>query len=223
MIVFVLSLAYMFFDNKELLPARKHSLFYGILGASILVTAFVHSRALIVLGMVVFAWIVSVWWGRLPQLHKHLIFILLLIALIVEVVLVQQRDILSLLFDPYLNKGVWVTSLVLFLAVFAYRRYPQLTFVNLVVVCLLIASLFVPVTGLFPGRDYLTLMDRPYVEMILFIPLSLLGGLGFAGLEKTVKSSYQRVCSVYRYGTGVGPCTCHLRVLSVKVLCPCGK
>jgi len=44
---------------------------------------------------------------------------------------------------------------------------------------------------LFPGRDYLTLMDRPYVEMILFMPLSLLGGLGLVGLEKTIKSPYK--------------------------------
>jgi len=46
----------------------------------------------------------------------------------------------------------------------------------------LVGSVFIPVTGLIPGYGNLTLLDRPFVETILFLPLSLLGGLGFTGL-----------------------------------------
>jgi hypothetical protein len=36
----------------------------------------------------------------------------------------------------------------------------------------------------------MTLLDRPYVEMILFLPLSLLGGLGLAGLESKLQGRF---------------------------------
>ena len=47
------------------------------------------------------------------------------------------------------------------------------------------SSLFIPVNGLVPGHENLTLLDRPFVEMILFLPLSFLGGLGLAGIKKS--------------------------------------
>ena len=56
--------------------------------------------------------------------------------------------------------------------------------------CLMFASLYVPLNGLIPGFDNLTLLDRPYIEMSLFLPLSLLGGVGLAGLEKTLVGSF---------------------------------
>jgi hypothetical protein len=50
-----------------------------------------------------------------------------------------------------------------------------------------LVSVFIPVKGIIPGYDVLSLLDRPFVEMILFLPLSILGGLGLAGLEKFVQ------------------------------------
>jgi hypothetical protein len=54
---------------------------------------------------------------------------------------------------------------------------------------LLMGSLFIPVKGLVPGFANLTLLDRPFVEMILFMPLSFLGGLGLAGLERNFQNT----------------------------------
>jgi hypothetical protein len=61
-----------------------------------------------------------------------------------------------------------------------------LTFVSVLSVTLLLASLFIPVTWM-PGYPDLTLLDRPFVEMILFLPLSMLGGLGLAGLTRKLQ------------------------------------
>jgi hypothetical protein len=44
--------------------------------------------------------------------------------------------------------------------------------------------LFIPLKDLIPGYANMTLLDRPFVEMILYLPLTLAGGLGLAGLEE---------------------------------------
>jgi len=64
------------------------------------------------------------------------------------------------------------------LSIIAFRKYPRLAFSALLTVALLTGGLFIPV----PGSPYLTLLDRPLVEMLMFIPLAILGGLGCAGL-----------------------------------------
>jgi hypothetical protein len=152
------------------------------------------------LGIVAIAWTLSIWWSKLSQIHKNLIFILLLFTIILEGAFIEKRNILSLLFDPYLHQGIWITVLVLCLSAFAYKFYPQIVFTSFLAICLLLASIFVPLTGLLPGRDHLTLMDRPYVEMILFMPLSLLGGLGLAGLKTRIRRLDGRTVSIICIG-----------------------
>jgi hypothetical protein len=188
MIIFVLSLAYLLFrsdlESASLLATlQRRPLLYGLFGFSILMTVFAHSRSLIVFGVVFLAWMMSTWWRKLPQRWQTLVFVGVILVIVVLTIFIQKQDILTLVFDPYLVKGLWVTILALFLSVFAFRVYPRLVFVCTLSICLLLVCLFVPVTELIPGRAYLTLLDRPFVEMILFFPLSLLGGLGVAGLE----------------------------------------
>ena len=200
LVLFTLSFAYLFIQNKDVLHVRKRKLFYGAIGMSTIVAFFVHSRSIIVLGIVAVSWIMSVWWQKLPQVQQHLIFLLLFSVLVVEVAFIARLDMLSLLFDPYLYKGIWVTVLVLYLSAFAYKPYPQIVFMSFLTISVLLISLFIPVTKLLPGRDYLTLMDRPYVEMILFAPLSLLGGAGLAGLEKRIGYVYGRYVALLCIG-----------------------
>ena len=192
LIMLVLALAYFLAHSKDKLQKGKHIFLLVLLGFSIFFAAFVHSRSVIVFGVIAIAWVISTWWKRRPQLQMNWIFLGLFITLIFEIVFVQRQDILSLLFDPYLKQGILVSILVILLSIFAYKTYPQLTFINLISVCLLLMGLFIPVRGVFPTREYLTLMDRPYVEMILFMPLSMIGGLGLAGLEKWIKNSIQK-------------------------------
>lgn len=189
-ILFVLSLVCLFAQDKDEMEKGKRISFYLVIGFSILITAFVHSRSLIVFGGIAIVWVVSIGWGRLSQKLKHILFFLMLVILLIIIVLIQGTDVLSLLFDPYLNEGIWVTILVAALSIFAYRSYPQLTFVSVMTICLLLLGVYVPVAGLFPSRPYLTLMDRPYVQMILFIPLSLIGGFGVDALEKRIGKTF---------------------------------
>jgi len=187
MITLVFSLAYI----MSLLHTKKRIVVSVLLGLGILVTALVHSRSLIAIGIAFAAWMVTMWWSAQPQSMQKIILLSLFVALVVEIFIIQQNKILSLLLDPYVDKSLLVTLLVVVLSIFPYKVYPRFTFAILFSVCLFLAAMFVPVNGLFPNRPYLTLLDRPYVEMILFMPLSLLGGLGLAGLEKMVKSPYQ--------------------------------
>ena len=92
------------------------------------------------------------------------------------------------LFDPYGPKGYLVTSIVVLLSVFAQKAYPRLTFACIAAILLLLGSLFVPVSGI-PGYIELTLLDRPFIEMILYLPLALIGWLGLAGLEQRLHSA----------------------------------
>jgi hypothetical protein len=51
---------------------------------------------------------------------------------------------------------------------------------------LMMAGLLVPITGVL-GYGALTLLDRPYVQMLLYLPLSMFGGLGLAGLHQFIQ------------------------------------
>ena len=112
-------------------------------------------------------------------------FLGILIAIVLIIMFVRTKDVFGLLFDPYWEKGAVVTSVVLFLATFAQWRYSRLAFASLVIILLFFGGLLIPVDV--PGYGNLTLLDRPFVEMILYLPLSLLGGAGLAGLEKSLQ------------------------------------
>ena len=195
LIPFVLSLAYLFVENKDTFSLRKRSALYGLLGVCVFISVFIHSRSLVIFAIAFLAWVIAAWQQKRPQGQRYFMVLIVLIASVLEIIYVQKQEILALVFDPYLHKGVLVTALVLFLYLFAQGNYPQLTFACILAVCFLLGSLVVPVVGLIPGHDNLTLLDRPFVEMILYLPLSLLAGLGLAGLEKNLQQRQVRVIS----------------------------
>ena len=188
LIPFTLSLAYLLSRNKDL-PDGKRRLLVVLLIACFLLSILTHSRSSIVLGIVFLAWFTVTWLEKRSQRWMPIAFILVVIATIALAVLTTEQSILTLLFDPYLVKGILITSLVLLLSIFAWMVHPRLTFVSVLAMTLLIASLFIPVTWI-PGYRDLSLLDRPFVEMILFLPLSLLGGLGLAGLTRKLQGRY---------------------------------
>jgi hypothetical protein len=201
MISFVLSLAYLVWQHKDTLTGRKRGLLYILLGVSALLTVFAHSRSLIFLGIVIFVWFISTWWQKLSPRWMSFVFVLVVLITLAEVVYVQSQSILTLLVDPYLQKGYLVTGFVVFLSIFAWMVYPRLTFVSVLTMAFLLGSVFVPVTFI-PGYRDLTLLDRPFVEMVLFLPLSLLGGLGTAGMEQKLQGrfAWSRLVSVFAVG-----------------------
>jgi hypothetical protein len=180
---FVLSAAYLLFHNIDSLSRRKFLSLSTILVLAAAVSVFLHSRVVIVLAIVALIWALTYLWQQLQGVWKILVLLIAMFALIYEIFLIQTKGILGPLFDPYGFKAIAVTSSVLLLAIFAYRSYPAVVFSCIVAVLLLLISLFAPLRNLFLGAANITLLDRPFVEMILYLPLALLGGFGLAGLE----------------------------------------
>jgi hypothetical protein len=100
-------------------------------------------------------------------------------GIILIIMYIRTKDVFGLLFDPYWEKGLLVTVIVFVLALFGPWVYPRLTFASILVIFLMLGSLLIPVRV--PGYGALTLLDRPFVEMILYLPLAFLGGAGLAG------------------------------------------
>jgi len=186
LIPFVLSLAYLLVLKRTTLPKSKQWVGYSLLGLSILITILLHSRSLFIFLVVLLAWITASWRQRLPKLLRWLVFFIVILFIMVEIAIVQMQDVFAPLFDPYYNKGFWITAFVLVLSVFAWRSFPQITFACVLTICFMLGCLFIPVNGWIPGYGNLTMLDRPFVEMILYLPLSLLGGLGVSGVEKYI-------------------------------------
>jgi hypothetical protein len=182
LIPFTLTLFYLLIQNKGRIPLAKWWLLFVLVVVSIVISELAHSRTIIVYGIVFLAWIISVLVKKLGRVGIATIFALTLMVIIWEAVYIQQEPVFGPLFDPYLNKGLWITVLVLLLTIFAFKDFSQIILICLLTIGFLLGSIFIPV--FVPGYGALTLLDRPFVEMILFMPLAILGGLGWAGLEK---------------------------------------
>ena len=186
LIPFALGAAYLSIQYKNALTTRTtwslNILFLG----GVLFTIFLHSRSLVVFVIVALAGLVS----RLGGRWRLSVLLFVLSAIVLEIVYIQTKGILGPLFDPYGMKAILITPPVLLLSLFAWKSYPGLVIACFSSAALLIASLFVPIVGVIPGFPNTTLLDRPYVEMILYLPLTLLGGLGLAGLEQRLQANH---------------------------------
>ncbi len=187
LIQFVLCLAYLAVESRNTVSTRKNWALYALLGSGILISGFFHSRSLVIIGIAMLAWVTARWWQNLPRLPRTLVFCLPILGILLEIIFIQTQEILDPLFEPYGPKGFLVTSIILLLSIFAQKTYPQLALSNILAIFLLLCSLFIPAIKIIPRFANLTLLDRPFVEMILYLPLSFLGGLGLAGLEQTLR------------------------------------
>jgi hypothetical protein len=201
---FVLSLAYWLTQKGAAFTPQKRRILYGILGLGVVVLTLLHSRTLVILAIVFLAWVIAVWRQRLSWINQALILGIVILVLALEVLFIQTQAILVPLLDPYLNKGIWITALVVLLSILALREYSEVAFVCVLSMGLLLGGLFVPIQ--IPGYGSLTLLDRPFVETILYLPLSILGGLGLAGLETWLRHSLFRIFLYrkYIYGLFIG-------------------
>ena len=185
---FGLNISYLSIQNRNVLSPRNYWGLNGILLAGIFITVLLHSRMLIVFGIMVLAWSLTSLWGKLNKPLKLLVLGTGIIALIVEIIFIQKKGLLGPLFDPYTSKGILITGVVLFLTIFAYLTNPRLVFFCIISIFLLLISQFVSLGTLIPGYTNTTLLDRPFVEMILYLPLAILGGFGLAGLEQILQN-----------------------------------
>src|SRR5258706_2183899 len=140
LIPFVLSLAYLLSQYKNTLLSQKRWILYSLLEIGILVSGFVHSRSLVIFGIAFTAWIIATWQQKLPAWQRDILFFIVVAAIILEIIYIQNQDVLGLLFDPYVPKGIWITALVLFLSAFALRSFPRIVFTCLLAVSFLLGS-----------------------------------------------------------------------------------
>jgi len=203
LIQFVLGIAYLAMQSRDILSKWKKWALYGTFGPGILLSGFFHTRSLVVIGIAILAWVMAGWWQNLSRLPRSLIFCMVILGILLETIFIQTQEILNPLFEPYGLKGFLVTLIVLFLSTFAQKTYPRLAFSNIVGIFLLLCSLFIPTVNIIPRFANLTLLDRTFVEMILYLPLSFLGGLGIAGLEQTLTRNHARLggLGILRGGT----------------------
>jgi hypothetical protein len=192
LIAFTVSLAYLFIQHGKTLSSGKYLSLTVILLSAIAISGLTHSRSLVIFGIVILAWIIATLWQKRSKLSQMIFFSVVILGIITEIIFIRAKDVFGPLFDPYINKGLLITGIVLFLSIFAQWVYPKLAFSIILAIFLLFGSLFIPVQGI-PGYIDLTLLDRPFVEMILFMPLSFLGGLGLAGLEQTLQTAQARL------------------------------
>lgn len=156
-----------------------------LLGVGMTVSAFIHLRTLVVYGLVLVAWLITTLWKRWPVLYRYIGFGSVLILLAVDIYIARASPTLKLLLEGYIQKDGWMLILMALLTLASSVFFTELTFLLLGILALLGLALFAPIT--LPVHGTLTLLDRPYVQMLLYLPLSLLGGLGLAGLLKWIQ------------------------------------
>lgn len=174
---FVFNLAYLLHKGSS---KHRNLSNYFFLSGVMFVSVFVHSRLLVVYGMLAAAYILTSW--RIRSALKKQAFLIVMAALLIEFIALQNNTTLRALLDGYINSDSWTLILLLALTPFAVKEFPNQTFFLLASLSFFVAGLFVPVHV--PNVGTLTMLDRPYVQMLTYLPLSLLSGLGLAGLVR---------------------------------------
>ncbi len=174
---FVLSLGYLLVrtPRKDRRPAM-----YLLLGAAMLLSLMIHTRTLFVYAGAAAAFVIARWGKRLPLNLQRIWFGIAISILAVEIAAMQADFTLAPLLRGYAQNDAWLLALVFALTPFAIKYHAGIVFLLAVSLALLLAALFIPVNA--PGYGMLTLLDRPYAQMLIYLPLSMMGGLGLAGL-----------------------------------------
>jgi hypothetical protein len=153
---------------------------------SILISTFVHTRSLILISFAILSGLLALVWFKSNLVARSISFFLLVATLSALMFVARTKPILSMAFDPYQTSGLWTTLLVASLFPFALRRFSRATFAAIIFLLLVFGSLFISVVQILPAYDAQTLLDRPYAEMVFFLPIAFLGGLGYAGMIETL-------------------------------------
>jgi hypothetical protein len=179
---FTLSTGYLAFRS----PKRYRWILSIACLLSIVLASFIHSRILVLTGIAFVSALATLGWRTLSGWIRKLIFFLTFAAFVILLIITHSNPVFTLALDPYLQNGLWIALMLLFLFPFACAGFPSGVFWGILSLVMLLASLYIPLVDILPGRAYQTLLDRPFVEMFLFLPLSLMAGLGFAGLIKFI-------------------------------------
>jgi hypothetical protein len=167
-----------------------------LLAFSMMASVLIHTRAMILFAVFGLAWKLS----AIPSNKRILIFVLTYLIMGMAAMLIKQNQTLGPVLEPY---GIWVTLLVGLLVALVFQSFPRLTFSAMFSILMMLAGMFIPVT------KTLTLLDRPLVEMSLFLPLTFLGGLGSTRLPKFIVPVLAIIIVIHAWTTyNFSPSTC---------------
>jgi hypothetical protein len=175
----VLSSAYFISLKKSV---KNQLALIGLLVVGTLVSTLFHTRSLVIIAISLASWLIAVKMCAASRAFQYFLLGILLAGILVFGILIQREPLLNLTLEPYLRKGLWVTLIVLLLSPFALMKFPRVVYSSIFFILCVFAALFIPVPVLSPMFENQTLLDRPFVEMALYLPLSILGGLGLAGM-----------------------------------------
>lgn len=131
----------------------------------------IHTRSVILLALFGAAWILANLWEGQPHPRRRLILAVVATMLGMLTLIIYRNPILGPILEPY---ATLITLLSALLAASVFKAFSHPIMVSLLIILLILTAIFIPVSS------SLTLLDRPLAEMILFLPLAFIGGLGGA-------------------------------------------
>lgn len=184
---FVLSLAWMLARNPSDERRAKMAL---LMGAGMFTSILIHTRSAFVYAGMALAILVTVIWRRSLANIRRLIFGLAALSLVAGIGFVKNEYTLEPLLSGYLQRDAWMLVLALALIPFAIKHHTDASLFIITSQALFFLALFLPIT--LPGFGVLTILDRPYAQMLAYLPLSLISGLGLSGLLKWISRLFPR-------------------------------
>lgn len=175
--LFVFGLAYIFYRKDKF---RVYRMFFVLLVAVALISVFIHSRTLIVFGSILIAFFITSWWNRLNSVCRLAGFCIAIFFLGILLSFVGNSVVLNPLIKSYFHDDFWMLLLILGLTFASTLHYTKQSFFLIMWLVIIMLCLFIPVS--LPTIGLQTLLDRPFVQMFVVVPLSALGGLGIASL-----------------------------------------
>jgi hypothetical protein len=163
-----------------LLSSKKRVHFSASIG--IAVAALIHTRTLALFAVTWLGRAISLRFAASEQKRQKIFLSVEVFLIVILVWRVSLSPLLKLSVEPYLAVPETGIFLLLLLPL-AWRNYPEEVFFLLSFIALALLTLFVPVDWLFSALPAQTVLDRPFVEVLLFFPLSLLAGLEISGVQ----------------------------------------
>jgi hypothetical protein len=177
--VFVFNLIYLMLQNN--LAGMEKRKLIPLLSAGIVAAGFIHTRSFIVCALFTVCLLIANAWGTFNKKLRRLILGMFLFILLICVLYLKNDVTFGSLISSYIKEDFPTLLLACVLGIFSVWKFPKPVFALLLFISLLIFSIYIPLPD-FWGYQNVFLLDRPYVQILLHIPFSLICGLGFAAL-----------------------------------------
>ena len=171
----ILAILYLLWGKRNFSKTSLVLGFFLILGAT-----FFHTRILICVIFALLSYALSLFFtGRLIKNGKILKITFLAISIIL--VFWMYREIF---FQMYYSNYFVILVIVIFFSANAFQWFPRFFLATLFYLFSLGIVSKIPLPAFLHHYSYY-LIDQPFVQISLFLPLSILGGLGLSGFFKT--------------------------------------